>query len=289
MSWHRRTRRVAALLAAATILGACSGSDPGPAAGTTTTEPTAAADRPDPAAPVTVSVASEQEVDRAFRQGLAKTPDGWAMSTNFSLFLTDDAFARTLTVDAAIPPEWVAKGYDHLGDPDVVGDVLVVPAEQPDYDLGTQAMLRFDIDTLEYLGGTEVAQSHNAWVAFDPEQSIAYSMSGFTDDTVLPYVVNGDTWSALDPIRLSDEIGRVQGGDVADGALWLSTDDEDDGVYRVDLATGTVERAGSIGHVESEGEGFDATVLPSGDLHVLTAGASLGPVLLVHLDIDAAD
>ena len=56
-------------------------------------------------------------------------------------------------------------------------------------------------------------------------------------------------------------------------------------MYRVDLATGDVVALGSIGHVESEGEGIDATTLDAGDLHVLTAAPLPGPVLLVALEI----
>jgi hypothetical protein len=275
---------VGLLASAVLLLGACSsGSDAG-SGEPTTSAPADTSTTAAPATGITASVASEREVDRAYRQGLGKAAEGWVFSTNFSLFRTDEALVRTVTVDAAIPPEWVEKGYDHIGDVDVVGDVVHVPLEQPDYGADRQAMLRYDLETLGYLDGVEVSQSHNAWVAVDADTMTAYSMSGFSDDTVLRYDIDAG-WEPLEPIQLSTTIDRVQGGDLRDGALWLSTDDETDGVYRVDLATGDVVALGSIGHVESEGEGIDATTLDAGDLHVLTAAPLPGPVLLVALEI----
>ena len=38
---------------------------------------------------------------------------------------------------AAIPSEWRARGYVHIGDIDVVGNVVYVPFEQPDYSQGS--------------------------------------------------------------------------------------------------------------------------------------------------------
>ncbi len=283
---HVTSRRpiVGVLAPAALLLGACSsGSDTG-SSDATTDPPAEVSTTAGAATGFTATVASEREVDRAYRQGLGKAADGWVFSTNFSLFRTDDELVRTVTLDAAIPQEWVEKGYDHIGDIDVVGDVVHVPLEQPDYGAERQAMLRYDLDTLGYLEGVEVAQSHNAWVAVDADTMTAYSMSGFSDDTVLRYDIDAG-WEPLEPIQLSTTIDRVQGGDLRDGALWLSTDDETDGVYRVDLATGDVVALGSIGHVESEGEGIDATTLDAGDLHVLTAAPLPGPVLLVALEI----
>ena len=75
----------------------------------------------------------------------------------------------------------------------------------------------------------------------------------------------------------------MQGADIRDGAVWLSTDDATDGVYRVDLASGKVSPLGSIGHVDGEGEGIDASPLPQGDLHVLSLDVKVVPVRLIEL------
>ena len=81
-------------------------------------------------------------------------------------------------------------------------------------------------------------------------------------------------------------IERIQGGDIADGAMWLATDDDENGVYRVDLETGEVTMLASMGHTpEGEGEGIDATDLPSGLLHALVADEEVVPMYVVDFKV----
>ena len=216
----------------------------------------------------------------------ARVDTGWIFSVNDGLFLTDDALNRTASVAPAIPADWKARGFDHIGDVDVVEGVVYVPLEQPDYERNGQAMLTYDAATLGYTGGREVAQHHNSFVTVDPATGIAYSMDRFGGDALLRYDVEDD-WRPLAPLAMSMPVDRVQGGDVHDGAVWLSTDDATDGVYRVALANGKVEALGSIGHVDGEGEGIDATPLPAGDLHVLTIDVKVVPVRLIQLQVVA--
>ncbi|HEV7761560.1 MAG TPA: hypothetical protein VGO78_21285 [Acidimicrobiales bacterium] len=75
---------------------------------------------------------------------------------------------------------------------------------------------------------------------------------------------------------------------MADGALWVSTDDATNGVHRVDLATGEVTALGSAGRVPGEGEGIDAADVPSGPLRVLVADAQLVPMWLVDLTVTSS-
>jgi hypothetical protein len=268
---------------AAGLLAACSsGSGDSPpatergAATTTTVAPTYVA-----------SVASEAVVDPGYRQGLAQVDDGWIFSVNNGLFRTDRARAQTAKLVPAIPAAWSGRGFDHIGDIDVAGGVLYVPLEQPDYERGRQAMLTYDARTLAYEEGRDVAQHHNSFVTVDPATDIAYSMDQFGDDALVRYDV-GDGWRALAPLRMSQFVDRVQGGDVHDGAVWLSTDDATEGVYRVDLTTGRVDVLGSIGHVDGEGEGIDAVPSPDGDLHVLSIDADIVTVRLIELRVDEA-
>jgi hypothetical protein len=232
----------------------------------------------------TAEAVGETVVDPVYRQGLARADDGWVFSFNDGLFLTDDAFAQTSSVMPAIPAEWKARGFDHLGDIDVVDGVIYAPLEQPDYDVGAQAMLLYDATSLQYQSGVDVAQHHASFVTVDPDTGIAYSMDYFGGDALLRYDVR-DGWRPLEPLPMSAFVDRVQGGDVYEGAVWLSTDDDTDGVHRVDLTTGHVDSLGSIGHVDGEGEGIDATPLPAGDLHVLTLDPAITPVRLVDLGV----
>lgn len=238
-------------------------------------------------APVDLSahVVQETIVSPAYRQGIARVDGGWIFSLNDALFRTDDQLVETATVTAAIPAAYVQRGFNHVGDIDVAGDVLYAPFEQPNYSRGTQAMAWYDAQTMKFEDAVDVAQHHNSFVTVDPDTGIAYSMDRFGGRALLRY----DTrrrWRRLAPLAMSAKVDRVQGGDVVGGAVWLSTDDATDGVYRVDLRTGRVVSLGSIGRVDGEGEGIDATPLPRGDLHVLTADVAIVPMRLIDLRLE---
>lgn len=246
----------------------------------TTREPTTTTPPPSTAVP-----ADEAEVANEYRQGLARLDDGWIFSADNALFRTDDTLVEQARLLPAIPPAWAQQGYDHIGDIDAADGILYAPLEVDDKERGEQAMARYDAATLELIDVTPVPQHHASFVAVDPDSGIAYSQDRFGGDTVLRYDVSGGGWEPLEPLALSMFVDRVQGGDVGDGALWLSTDDEQDGLYRVDLETGEVTALGSVGRIEGEAEGMEYAVLDSGSLHVLTIDAALRPVWFVHFDL----
>ncbi|MGH8978096.1 MAG: hypothetical protein ACRDV7_08490, partial [Acidimicrobiia bacterium] len=226
----------------------------------------------------------ETEVNPGYRQGVARVEDGWIFSLNNALFRTDDQLVQTLVATPAIPQQYAARGFDHVGDVDVADGFVYAPLEQPEYAAGTQVMAWYDADTLAFVSGVDVAQHHNSFVTVDPESGIAYSMDMFGGQALLRYDTH-DRWRVLPPIEMSAFVDRVQGGDVVDDAVWLSTDDATDGVYRVDLNSGEVQSLGTIGHADGEGEGIDATSLPTGDLHVLSIDVAIVPVRLIDLKV----
>jgi hypothetical protein len=181
----------------------------------------------------------------------------------------------------SIPEEWKAKGFTHIGDIDVVGTDIYAPLEQPDYAKGQQAMARFDRDSLKFLDAVMVPQHHNSLVAVDPTTMTAYSTLWFDDDTIVRYDV-AHAWKPLAPIHMSRKLGHIQGADVFGSALWISTDDAQHGVYRVDLKSGAVTQVATLGHAGGEGEGIDATQLASGFLHVLCVDPKFIPVWFEH-------
>ncbi len=238
--------------------------------------------------PLTYSarVVKEVDVDGLFRQGVAHVDGGWIFSLNDGLFRTNNALRITKRLQPAIPAEWTARGFNHIGDIDVVDGVLYAPLEQPNYEQGRQAMLTYDATTLAYKDGRTVSQHENSFVTVDPDTGIAYTMQNFGGGALLRYDVRNN-WKRLAPLRLSRRVDRVQGADIFNGAVWLSTDDATDGVYRVDIATGKTTSLGSIGHADGEGEGIDATPLPRGDLHVLSIDVKIAPVRLIDLRVTA--
>ena len=144
-----------------------------------------------------------------------------------------------------------AKGYNHIGDIDVVGKIIWAPIERQDKTKGEQIMARYDLDSLKFIDFFVVPQHHNAFVTIDPDSTF-YSADQFDDDTLLRYKFVDKTFRMLRHIKLSRRIDHIQGGDIAEGALWLSTDDDHNGLYRVDLTSGAVEDLGSMGHSDGD-------------------------------------
>lgn len=265
------------MLVTAVIAGACTSSS-SKSSSPTTTVTTAAAPTTTTAPPV-ATLTKESEVSPIYRQGLARVSNGWIFSGNRWLAHTDDALHQTSFNDHAITPEWMAKGYDHIGDIDVIGATLYAPYEQPNFDLGHQATAIYDAKTLRFISAVVVKQHENSFVTVDPSTMIAYSLDHFGGDELFRYDAEKD-WAPLAPLKMSRFVDRVQGADIADGAAWLSTDDATKGLYRVDLATGHVDALGSLGYPKGEGEGIDATPLPTGLLHALIISPNLAPVYL---------
>lgn len=229
-------------------------------------------------------VTSEAQLDPVYNQGIARAKDGWVLSGTRVLARLDDRLQDTNRVAEAIPPDWAARGYNHIGDVDVAGRYVYAPYEQPDYERGEQAMARYDARTLAFVDAVTVAQHEASFVTVDPKTMIAYSMDRFGGDALLRYDVRKG-WKALRPVRMSQFVDRVQGGDLAGGVMWLSTDDDANMLYRVTLPGGRVEALGNAGHVDGEGEGIDATKLGRDRLHVLTVDVMFSPVWMGNLAV----
>jgi hypothetical protein len=266
---------------------ACSGGDGDGAAddGTTTTATRATSSTTTRPPVWTAEVTRETAVAGRYRQGLARHGDTWIFTTNDAVYRTGPGFAEVQAVIPAIPEDLKALGYNHIGDGDVDGDVLWLPLERDDKESGEQRTARWDAETLTPIDSFPVVQHHNAFVAVDPD-GVVWSADEFSDDTLLRYRVEGTTVVPLEPLVMDRVVERIQGADWADGAIWLATDDDRNGVYRVDVETGDVTFLASMGHAPAgEGEGIDATELPSGLLHALVADEEIVPMYLVDLRV----
>ena len=216
---------------------------------------------------------SKQEIPVFFNQGIAHIRGGWILSGTLSPIPNTDVLARTdeqfnvaVRNEAAIPSEWRDRGYVHIGDIDVVGNVVYAPFEQPDFSLGHQVTARYNARTLRFLDAVELAQHENSFVAVDPKTRIAYSMDNFDGDALLRYDV-ARRWKPLRPLKLSMLLEHTQGASIADGAIWISTSDAHNDIYRVNMKTGHVDLVAQITDPPGEGEGLAVVSLPSGFLH----------------------
>jgi hypothetical protein len=235
-------------------------------------------------AAATATMQSEQEGPDGYQQGVARVADGWIFTGTTVMARTNDRLKILKTNTQPIPLEWKRKGFNHVGDPDVAGTFLYAPLEQPTYDRGDQAMARYNAKSLEVVEIVPVTQHEASFVTVDPKTMIAYSMDRFGGDSLLRYDLRKH-WAPLPPLTMSRFVDKVQGADVADGAVWLSTSDDTNALFRVDVKTGQVDALGSAGHVPGEGEGIDATKLKSGLVHVLTVDPSRSPVWFGHFTI----
>ena len=242
---------------------------------------------------VGTTLRSEQALPLIYNQGVARVAGGWILSGTNSPLPGTDLLARTdeqlhvlLQNQPAIPAQWRAQGYNHIGDIDVVGNVIFAPFEQDDYTKGFQVTARYDATTLLFIDAVVLPQHENSFVAVDPATMTAYTMDHFDGDSLFRYdVVHG--WKPLPPLHLSVTLHHTQGASVSDGAIWISTSDDHNGLYRVDQASGDVDPAGTLGHPGGEGEGITAAALPSGRLHALVIDPNLTTVWFAHFDVSA--
>jgi hypothetical protein len=232
----------------------------------------------------TATMQSEQQVPEGYQQGVARLDDGWIFTGTGLIGRTNEQLKVVTQNIQPIPIDWKLKGFNHVGDPDVAGKILYAPLEQPTYTRGDQAMARYNARSLKLIDVVSVPQHEASFVTVDPKTMIAYSMDNFGGDALLRYDLR-KKWAPLPPLAMSRFVDKVQGADVADGAVWLSTSDDTNELFRVDLKTGQVDDLGSAGHVPGEGEGIDATKLKSGLLHVLTIDPQRNPNWFGHFRV----
>jgi hypothetical protein len=234
---------------------------------------------------------SEQRTSFTHNQGVARVPGGWILSgTDRPLLLTDnlvrtDENLNIVAVNVpAIPPHLRARGYDHIGDIDVVGNTLYAALEQPDYSRGRQITAWYNAKTLLFKGYVVLHQNENSFVTVDPATMTAYSMDNFDGNSLLRYDVKAG-WKPLPPLHMSQTLHHTQGADTARGAIWISTSDPHNDLYRVDIRSGKVELIGTHAHPGGEGEGIDAAATPKGNLHALILDPSQRMVWFEHFDV----
>ena len=235
------------------------------------------------AAPPTAQLRSEQRLAAGYNQGIARIDRGWILSGTSVLARVDETLRARKSVSLPIPTDLRVRGYNHVGDIDAVGKFVYAPLEQSDFEKGEQITARYRVATLAFVDSVVLAQHENSFVTVDPKTMVAYSMDRFGGDALLRYDVRNG-WAPLPALALSRFIDKVQGADVAAGAVWLSTSDPTNELFRVDLSTGAVDDLGSAGHIGGEGEGIDATQLRRGRLHTLTVDPKRSPVWLGHFD-----
>ena len=202
-------------------------------------------------------------------QGVTNDGEFYYFSGKKNLAKADMRSGEIIRINTSpIPAALKALGCDHIGGLSVCNGVIYAALEDgPDY-LHPFIVL-YDADTLAFTGKYyALPQSLHLegvpWCAVDAERNALYTAE-WSNAAVLN-VFCLDDMQLVKTVPLSEPIDRMQGGELFDGALYLSCDEENDQkrVFRVDVETGEVQTAFSR-NVGRACEAEDMTVYADND------------------------
>ena len=231
-------------------------------------------------------------LDAAMYAGQGITTDGEYYYTSGSLTAFGvaglakwdaETFEQVAVNTKAIPEKYVnAHDSDHIGGISYYDGKIYAAVENEAEDFSL--VITYDTETLQpvdsYKMPNEYLPDGIPWCAVDADNGYLYC-SPFSD---VDYIVACDleTMEFSHIIELSETVYRIQGGEVYEGVLYLSNDDESnsDKILTVDISTGEVKRLctrtlPSVAGNEAEG----LTVYPMEDgsfIHVLDYDKTVG-------------
>ncbi len=152
----------------------------------------------------------------------------------------------------------------------------------------------YDAETLEYTGvcyelPTDLQTRGVPWVCVDGENGVAYT--GDSRNYTEIYKFSLEKFSYIETITLSEEVQKIQGGEIADGYLYAGTNDMKRSVYKIDLSSGKAEKLFErityeyklIDNFGGEGEGLTLLSMEDGTyIHTLQLGALFIDASLRH-------
>ena len=231
-------------------------------------------------------------LDAAMYAGQGITTDGEYYYTSGSLTAFGvaglakwdaETFEQIAVNTKAIPENYVnAHDSDHIGGISYYNGKIYAAVENEAEDVNL--VITYDCETLEaaesFVVRTDLLTDGIPWCAVDADNGYLYC-SPFNE---VDYIVACDleTMEFSHIIELSETVYRIQGGEVYEGVLYLSNDDEsnNDKILTVDISTGEVEKLctrslPSLAGNEAEG----LTVYPMEDgslIHVLDYDKTVG-------------
>ena len=231
-------------------------------------------------------------LDAAMYAGQGITTDGEYYYTSGSLTAFGvaglakwdaETFEQVAVNTKAIPEKYVnAHDSDHIGGISYYDGKIYAAVENEAEDFSL--VITYDTETLQpvdsYKMPNEYLPDGIPWCAVDADNGYLYC-SPFNE---VDYIVACDleTMEFSHIIELSETVYRIQGGEVYEGVLYLSNDDESnsDKILTVDISTGKVKRLctrtlPSVAGNEAEG----LTVCPMEDgsfIHVLDYDKTVG-------------
>jgi hypothetical protein len=227
-------------------------------------------------------------------QGVTHGDTGWIFSWQGGLERTTEGYITQALAtwppdnfsDASINPDGSNHfGGTHIGDVDEHNGLIYAPIEDGEESLGPVAIndpeyqqsrvVLYDAKTLLYTGVSykvprDLQRDGVPWIAIDDGAGEAYTGEwGMPRDTLNVWTLQM-TFKRTLQLQYPESFGpgfhlsRIQGGEVLDGALYVARDDPEHTIFKIDLATGAVERMFALGGAEpSELEGM--AVYPTAD------------------------
>ena len=179
--------------------------------------------------------------------------------------------------EMCLPRELIQMGYAHLGDGCLYDGRLYIALE--DNGFRHPAVIEYDPQTLEYLAfhvvPDECIGSGNIPWCEVKDGILYFSQSERVDEIRMLDVTD---FSYIGALKLDTELFKVQGGEIYDGRLYITTDDgeKEKTMMAVDLATGHVEPVFTrcTGRLDAEGEGIAIYPYADGSLfHIIDVAA----------------
>lgn len=207
-------------------------------------------------------------------QGLDFDGARWWFSSNYTLSATgpDMESSASLFLRKAIPPEVSSAGGNHIGDIACLnGKVYTAIEDGRKYEHPYIVVFDGSSGKVERIAKLppELHKKGVPWVAADGARRCLYTAE--YDRATRINVFDIDTFALRGFVELQSPICSVQGGKVHDGALYVSCDEDPNGVRRIDLDTGAVSRVAEVTLDPVEVEGLAFRTMPDGQVHLFVS------------------
>ncbi len=218
-------------------------------------------------------------------QGVTTDGTSWYFSWTKGFDVTDDAYNSIRSNPTAIPLLATLAGDNHIGDIDYLDGVLWAPLEDGSA-YQNPKLCAFDpqalsCTTLYDLSNTLLTQGVPYVIADGPRSSLYVSQ---WDPIDALFVLDVATVTYQRSIPLHTQVGRIQGGKVFEGAIYLASDNAVKSIYKVREETGTVIELMQLNHgAEQEGMAF-RDVPDGGQMHTLNVDSSSTGTELRHFE-----
>ena len=239
-----------------------------------------------------------ETIERA--QGVTTDGEAWYFSGKSTLVKIAFDNQTVLAYNYEAIPEELAETYGsaHIGGISYCDGYIYAPLEDSkvwEYPI----IAVYDAETLEFTGeykviSNEILTRGMSWLSCDEENGLIYS-SHSKEATEL-YCFDLETFEYVKTVELSETVGRIQGGEVYNGLIYVGTNDATRAVYTIKPSNGEVEKCFDRIMYEWKlidnfgGEGQDVTVYPMEDgtlIYALDIGALFMDSNLRHYKWDA--